>query len=62
MTSYGNVQEKRLQTKNQKGKGRSPIEDGSTTAEVFNTLDEGASKTEEWVVKNQNYIVGANWC
>lgn len=34
------------------------IEDGSTTAEVFNTLDEGASKTEEWVVKNQNYIVG----
>ena len=34
------------------------IEDGSTTAEVFNTLDEGASKTEQWVVKNQNYIVG----
>jgi tetratricopeptide (TPR) repeat protein len=34
------------------------LEDGSTTAEVFNTLDEGASKTEEWVVKNQNYIVG----
>lgn len=34
------------------------LEDGSTTAEVFNTLDEGASKTEEWVVKNQNYIIG----
>lgn len=32
------------------------IEEQSTTAEVFNTLDEGASKTEEWVVKNQNYI------
>lgn len=30
----------------------------STTAEVFNTLDEGASKTEEWVVKNQKYIFG----
>jgi len=30
----------------------------STTADVFNTLDESASKTEEWVVKNQNYIVG----
>lgn len=30
----------------------------STTAEVFNTLDEGAGKTEEWVSKNQNYILG----
>ena len=34
------------------------VEENSTTAEVFNTLDESASKTEEWVVKNQNYIVG----
>lgn len=34
------------------------IEDGSTTAEVFNTLDEGASKTEAWVEKNQKYILG----
>ncbi|RZS93264.1 tetratricopeptide repeat protein [Aquimarina brevivitae] len=34
------------------------IEDNSTTAEVFNTLDEGASKTEEWVAKNQKYIFG----
>lgn len=34
------------------------VEENSTTAEVFNTLDEGASKTEEWVVKNQNYILG----
>ena len=34
------------------------IEDDSTTAEVFNTLDESASKTEEWVVKNQSYIFG----
>lgn len=34
------------------------IEENSTTAEVFNTLDEGASKTEEWVIKNQKYIFG----
>ncbi|AZQ58550.1 tetratricopeptide repeat protein [Maribacter sp. MJ134] len=33
-------------------------EQESTTAEVFSTLDEGASKTEEWVSKNQNYILG----
>ncbi len=32
------------------------IEDGSTTAEVFNTLDESASKTEAFVEKNQKYI------
>ena len=31
----------------------------STTAEVFSTLDESASKTEAWVSKNQNYILGA---
>lgn len=31
-------------------------ESESTTAEVFSTLDEGASKTEEWVSKNQNII------
>lgn len=34
------------------------IEDDSTTAEVFNTLDEGASKTEAWVEKNQKVILG----
>ncbi|WP_103866581.1 tol-pal system YbgF family protein [Aquimarina sp. I32.4] len=34
------------------------IEEHSTTAEVFNTLDEGASKTEEWVAANQKYILG----
>ncbi|KGO93470.1 tetratricopeptide repeat protein [Flavobacterium subsaxonicum] len=28
----------------------------STTAEVFNSLDEGASRTEEWVAKNQKVI------
>lgn len=35
------------------------LEENSTTAEVFNTLDESASKTEDWVVKNQKYILGA---
>ncbi|WP_179351937.1 tetratricopeptide repeat protein [Winogradskyella vidalii] len=34
------------------------VEDDSTTAEVFNSLDEGASRTEEWVVRNQKYIIG----
>jgi tetratricopeptide (TPR) repeat protein len=34
------------------------IEDNSTTAEVFNTLDEGASRTEAWVEKNQKAIIG----
>ncbi|MGB5237100.1 MAG: tetratricopeptide repeat protein [Flavobacteriaceae bacterium] len=30
----------------------------STTAEVFSTLDESASKSEQWVSRNQNYIIG----
>ncbi len=33
-------------------------EQESTTAEVFSTLDESASRSEEWVAKNQNYILG----
>lgn len=33
------------------------IEDGSATAEVFNTLDETASKTEAWAEKNQKAIL-----
>lgn len=33
-------------------------EQESTTAEVFSTLNEGANRTEEWVSKNQNYILG----
>lgn len=35
------------------------LEENSTTAGVFNTLDESASRTEEWAVKNQKYIIGA---
>lgn len=34
------------------------IESESTTAEVFSTLDEKASRTEAWVAKNQKYILG----
>lgn len=34
------------------------VEEHSATAEVFNTLDEGASKTEEWIEKNQKGILG----
>lgn len=34
------------------------LEDGSTTAEVFKSLDEGASKTEAWLEKNQKFIIG----
>lgn len=30
----------------------------STTAEVFDTLDEKASRTEEWVAKNQKVLLG----
>ncbi|WP_111306853.1 tetratricopeptide repeat protein [Confluentibacter sediminis] len=32
------------------------IEEGSTTAEVFNTLDQSASRTEAFVEKNQKFI------
>ncbi len=35
------------------------IEQNSTTAEVFNTLDDTASKAEEWAVRNQKYIIMA---
>jgi tetratricopeptide (TPR) repeat protein len=38
--------------------GTSVDEKDSTTAGVFTTLDETASKTEAFVAKNQNYIIG----
>lgn len=41
---------------NTKEEQQNAVEDQSTTAEVFNTLDEGAGKTEAWVAKNQKYI------
>jgi tetratricopeptide (TPR) repeat protein len=40
-----------------KAERQAKIEEGSTTAEVFSTLDETASKTEAWVEKNQKIIL-----
>jgi tetratricopeptide (TPR) repeat protein len=37
---------------------RALAEQNSTTAEVFSTLDESASRSEQWVARNQNYILG----
>lgn len=42
--------------KNDAGELQSAIEKNSDTAKVFNTLDETASKSEAWVVKNQKNI------
>jgi tetratricopeptide (TPR) repeat protein len=39
-----------------KAKDAQNIEDKSTTAEVFNTLDETASKSEQFIFKNQKII------
>jgi tetratricopeptide (TPR) repeat protein len=47
---------KRGHKPNTTGDKQHNIEEGSTTAEVFNTLDETASKTEDFVAKNQKYI------
>jgi tetratricopeptide (TPR) repeat protein len=33
-------------------------EKDSTTAGIFNTLDETANKTEDWVIRNRKYIIG----
>ena len=49
---------KRGQKPKTKAEKQAQIEDNSTTAEVFNTLDESASRTEQWVAKNQNIILG----
>ena len=37
-------------------KSQKNIEEKSTTAEVFKTLDATASRSERWVIKNQNKI------
>ncbi|AXG70378.1 tetratricopeptide repeat protein [Kordia sp. SMS9] len=46
----------KVKTKAEKEKEVPAEEIESTTAEVFNTLDETASKTEEWVARNQKFI------
>ena len=40
-----------------KAERRDAAVEKSTTAEVFSTLDESASRSEQWVAKNQNYIL-----
>lgn len=45
-------------TKKEKEEVEEVIDGHSTTEEVFNTLDESASKTEDWVIANQKYIFG----
>ncbi|WP_299336822.1 tetratricopeptide repeat protein [uncultured Psychroserpens sp.] len=40
----------------EKGEKIDVLEQDSTTAEVFNTLDESANKAEDWVAKNQKGI------
>ena len=47
---------KRGHKPNNKEEQQRKVEDESTTAEVFNSLDEGAGRTEAWVAKNQKYI------
>lgn len=49
---------KRAGRPNTKAEVEAQIEDNSTTAEVFRSLDEGASRTEAWVEKNQKAIIG----
>lgn len=41
---------------NSKEERKNRVEADSTTAEVFNSLDEGAGRTEAWVANNQKYI------
>ena len=52
MATYNKKGKKPLSKEDQKTR----VEKESTTAEVFNTLDEGAGRTEAWVAKNQKYI------
>ena len=42
--------------KGEKTEQKSALEQNSTTAEVFNTLDETASKSEQWIIRNQKTI------
>ena len=37
-------------------RGQNKNQEKSTTAEVFNTLDETASRSEQWIIKNQKTI------
>jgi len=60
MATYNKRGYKAPKPEEEKGFEPDPIdnisENESTTAGVFNSLDEGASRTEEWVAKNQKGI------
>lgn len=60
MATYNKRGYKAPKPEEEKGFEPDPIdnisEKDSTTAGVFNSLDEGASRTEEWVAKNQKGI------
>ena len=57
MATYKKRGYKPKATKENDGADGNFNEEESTTAEVFNNLDEGANKTEEWVAGNQKPIL-----
>jgi tetratricopeptide (TPR) repeat protein len=52
------AKEKEVKEAPQVNEDISVLEKNSKTAEVFSTLDQTASKTEDFVAKNQNIIIG----
>jgi tetratricopeptide (TPR) repeat protein len=55
---YKPAKEKEVKEVNEVTEDISVLEKNSTTAEVFSTLDATASKTEDFVAKNQKIIIG----
>jgi tetratricopeptide (TPR) repeat protein len=56
---YRTPKEKEVKEIQEIAQEATPIDNSnSTTAEVFSKLDETASKTEDWIAKNQNVIFG----
>jgi tetratricopeptide (TPR) repeat protein len=55
---YKPVKEKEIKEVSEVTEDISVIEKNSKTAEVFSTLDASASKTEDFVAKNQRVIIG----
>jgi len=55
---YKPAKEKEVKDVNEVTEDISVLEKNSTTAEVFSTLDATASKTEDFVAKNQKIIIG----
>jgi tetratricopeptide (TPR) repeat protein len=55
---YKPAKEKEVKEVNEVTEDINVLEKNSTTAEVFSTLDASASKTEDFVAKNQKIIIG----